>query len=89
MTFRSGAPYLGPAEFAEIAFVTVCFQGNVAAVEAAVDRGAAAAERVGELVSVHVIARLHEDLDLFAGDGGAPVEAQPAAGFLDTAVNTS
>lgn len=29
-------------------------------------------------MSVHVIARLHEDLDLFAGDGGAPVEAQPA-----------
>jgi microcompartment protein CcmL/EutN len=70
---------LAPAEYAEAALVTVCFQGDVAAVKAAVDAGAAAAARVGELVSVHVIARPHEDLDLFAGDGGAPVGVQPVA----------
>jgi microcompartment protein CcmL/EutN len=69
---------LGPAEYARAAMVTVCFHGDVAAVKAAVDAGAAAAERVGELVSVHVIARPHEDLDLFAGDGGDPLGVEPA-----------
>ena len=47
--------------------------------KAAVDAGAVAAERVGELVSVHVKARPHEDLDLFAGNGGDPVGVEPAA----------
>lgn len=37
--------------------VTVCLHGDVAAVAAAVDAGAAAARRVGTLVSAHVIAR--------------------------------
>ena len=43
--------------------VTVMVRGDVGAVKAAVDAGAAAAERVGELVSVHVIPRPHEELD--------------------------
>jgi microcompartment protein CcmL/EutN len=68
---------LGQAEYAKGALVTVCFHGDVAAVKAAVDAGAAAADRVGQLVSVHVIARPHEDLDLFAGDGGDPVGVEP------------
>ncbi|MCX6383170.1 MAG: BMC domain-containing protein [Actinobacteria bacterium] len=38
-------------------FVTVMVEGDVGAVKAAVDAGAAAAKRVGELVSVHVIPR--------------------------------
>ncbi len=38
-------------------FVTVVVEGDVGAVKAAVDAGAAAAKRVGELVSVHVIPR--------------------------------
>ena len=42
------------------AFVT----GDVAAVKAATDAGAAAAGRIGEVVSVQVIARPHEDLDI-------------------------
>lgn len=42
--------------------VTVVVQGDVGAVKAAVDAGAAAAKRVGELVSVHVIPRPHEDI---------------------------
>lgn len=41
--------------------VTVMVTGDVGAVKAAVDAGAAAAKRVGELVSVHVIPRPHEE----------------------------
>ncbi len=42
--------------------VTACVAGDVAAVKAAVDAGAAAASRIGEVVSVQVIPRPHEDL---------------------------
>jgi ethanolamine utilization protein EutM len=38
-------------------------RGDVAACKAAVDAGAAAAEKVGELISVHVIPRPHGDLE--------------------------
>ena len=44
------------------AYVAVQFTGDVAAVKAAVDAGAEAARRVGEVLSVHVIARPHEDV---------------------------
>ena len=43
--------------------VTVMVRGDVGAVKAAVDSGAAAAKRVGELVSVHVIPRPHGDVE--------------------------
>ena len=43
--------------------VTSFVRGDVAAVKAATDAGAAAAAKVGEVVSVHVIARPHDDLD--------------------------
>ena len=43
--------------------VTAIVRGDVAAVKAATDAGAAAARRVGELVSVHVIPRPHSSLD--------------------------
>ena len=43
--------------------VTVMVRGDVGAVKAATDAGAAAAEKVGELVSVHVIARPHSEVD--------------------------
>ncbi len=43
-------------------FVSVFVEGDVAACKAAVDAGAAAAGRVGEVVSVHVIPRPHEDV---------------------------
>ena len=43
--------------------VTGCVVGDVGAVKAAVDAGAAAAQRVGELISVHVIPRPHSSLD--------------------------
>lgn len=43
--------------------VTALVRGDVAAVRAATDAGAAAARRVGELVSVHVIPRPHQSLE--------------------------
>jgi ethanolamine utilization protein EutM len=43
--------------------VTVMVAGDVGAVKAATDAGSAAAQRVGELVSVHVIPRPHGDLE--------------------------
>ena len=44
-------------------YVTAIVRGDVAAVKAAVEAGARGAERVGELVSVHVIPRPHGNLD--------------------------
>src|SRR4026207_1210741 len=44
-------------------FVPAIVRGDVAAVKAATDAGAAAARRVGELVSVHVIPRPHANLE--------------------------
>jgi ethanolamine utilization protein EutM len=44
------------------AYVTVIVKGDVGSVKAAVDAGADAANRVGELVSAHVIARPHDGL---------------------------
>ncbi len=45
-------------------YVTAFFRGDVAAVKAATDAGAAAAAQVGEVVSVHVIPRPHDDLSV-------------------------
>ena len=47
------------------ALVTVMVRGEVGAVKAATEAGAAGAKRVGELVSVHVIPRPAGDLDTF------------------------
>jgi len=44
-------------------FVTALVRGDVAAVKAATEAGAQAASKVGELVSVHVIPRPHENLE--------------------------
>ena len=43
--------------------VTVMVRGDVGAVKASVDAGAAAAERVGELLSIHVIPRPHSEVE--------------------------
>ena len=43
--------------------VTVMVRGDVGAVKAATDAGASAARRVGELISVHVIPRPHEEVE--------------------------
>lgn len=48
--------------------VTVLVRGDVGAVKAATDAGAAAARRVGELISVHVIARPHEEVEKLIPD---------------------
>jgi microcompartment protein CcmL/EutN len=45
-------------------YVTAIVRGDVAAVKAATEAGQRAAERVGELVSVHVIPRPHANIDL-------------------------
>ena len=44
-------------------YVTVMVRGDVGAVKAATDAGAAAARKVGEVVSVHVIPRPHTELE--------------------------
>ena len=48
--------------------VTVIVRGDVGAVQAAVDAGMAAAKRIGELVSVHVIPSPHSDVELILPD---------------------
>src|SRR4030067_1172951 len=45
-------------------YVTVFVRGDVGAVKAATDAGAIAAEKVGELISVHVIRRPHQEVEL-------------------------
>ena len=85
---KSAPVELAEVEYAHGALVTICFQGDVAAVKAAVDAGAAAADRVGELVSVHVIPRPHEDLDRIAGDGRASVGGKPATDVVPVAANS-
>ncbi|MBL4951601.1 BMC domain-containing protein [Neobacillus sp. OS1-32] len=49
--------------------VTVMVRGDVGAVKAAVDAGAAAVERVGKVISVHVIARPHTDVEKMLPQG--------------------
>ena len=53
-----GSEYVGGG------YVTVMVRGDVGAVKAATDAGAAAAKRVGELASVHVIPRPHGDVEM-------------------------
>lgn len=61
------------AERTIAALVTVKVTGEVGAVKSAVDAGAAAAEKIGELLSCHVIPRPHQETDfiVFEGDGSS------------------
>ena len=52
-------------EYIGAGLVTVMVRGDVGAVKAATDAGAAAARRVGELISVHVIPRPHGEVEKF------------------------
>lgn len=52
------------SEYTGGGYVTVMVRGDVGAVKAATDAGAAAAKRVGELVSAHVIPRPHEEVEM-------------------------
>ena len=56
--------------------VTVMVRGDVGAVKAATDAGAAAADRVGELVSVHVIPRPHSEVEVILPASEATKEAK-------------
>lgn len=53
-------------------YVTAIVRGDVAAVKAATEAGARAAEKIGELVAVHVIARPHLNIDLTLPLGRKP-----------------
>ena len=50
-------------EFVGAGYVVVTCRGDVGAVKAATDAGAAAARRVGELIAVHVIPNPHEEIE--------------------------
>jgi ethanolamine utilization protein EutM len=71
-----GSEYVGGG------YVTVMVRGDVGAVKAATDAGAAAAKRVAELVSVHVIPRPHENVEMIlpqrtkGGFGGRSGESE-------------
>lgn len=58
-------------EYIGAGYVTVMVRGDVGAVKAATDAGAAAARRVGELVSVHVIPRPHQEVERILPGGGS------------------
>jgi ethanolamine utilization protein EutM len=69
-------------------YVTAMVRGDVAAVKAATDAGAAAARRVGELIAVHVIPRPHQSLEDVLPIGKSAMAAararraaRPPAGF--------
>ncbi len=69
-------------------YVTAIVRGDVAAVKAAVEAGSRAAERVGELVSTHVIPRPHPNIDLALPLGrteAAMKEAEATAGAKKSA----
>ena len=61
-------------------YVTALVRGDVAAVKAATDAGAAAARRVGELVSVHVIPRLHTEVEKILPASPPPVTTPTSGG---------
>ena len=69
-----GSEYIGGG------YVTVMVRGDVGAVKSATDAGAAAAKRVGELVSVHVIPRPHEEVEMIL-----PAKSKGAIGGRGTA----
>lgn len=68
-------------------YVTATVRGDVAAVKAAVEAGARAAEKVGDLVSVHVIPRPHANIDAALPLGRTPEakssKRRPAESRLD------
>ncbi len=57
-------------------YVTAVVRGDVAAVRAAVDAGTRAAERVGEIVSTHVIPRPHGNVDVTLPLGRTPTKGK-------------
>ena len=66
---------VGPLKQVGSALVTAVVTGDVAAVKAAVDAGAAAAQQIGQVVSVHVIARPADELGTVLPKDAAPAKA--------------
>ncbi len=75
MTKTANVKLIGK-EYAKGGLVTIKIMGETAAVKAAVDAGAAAAQRVGQLISVHVIPRPDEQTDLVIFDH-ATIDSEP------------
>ena len=69
--------------------VTAFVVGDVAAVKAATDAGAAAAGRVGEVVGVQVIPRPHDDLGIVLPAGGQEAARRSAAGVSSLSPNSN
>src|SRR6186713_2829968 len=69
-----GKEYIGQG------YVTVLVRGDVGAVKAATDAGAAAARRVGELISVHVIPRPHSEVERVLSENGIGADHLLSAG---------
>jgi ethanolamine utilization protein EutM len=67
-------------EYIGAGYVTIFVRGDVGAVKAATDAGAAAARRVGELISVHVIPRPHAEVERVLPNNGRMGERAVAAG---------
>lgn len=59
-------------------YVTAIVRGDVAAVRAALDAGGKAAERVGEVVSIHIIPRPHDNVDQVLPLGRTPAGSSTA-----------
>ncbi len=57
-------------------YVTAIVRGDVAAVRAALDAGGRAAERVGEVISIHIIPRPHSNVDEVLPLGRGPVKSK-------------
>lgn len=75
-------------EYIGAGYVTIFVRGDVGAVKAATDAGAAAARRVGELISVHVIPRPHSEVEeVLPGRGvesGKSIRAAGSRGQLSS-----
>jgi ethanolamine utilization protein EutM len=67
-------------EYIGAGYVTVMVRGDVGAVKAATDAGAAAARRVGELIAVHVIPRPHGDVEKILPGGDLAKKGKGALG---------
>ena len=66
-------------------YTTVFVRGDVGAVKAALDAGQAAAEKAGELVSVHLIPRPHGDLEPLLPDMAGPNRPSDTVGMVESA----
>ena len=63
-------------EYIGAGYVTVLVRGDVGAVKAATDAGAVAAGKIGEVVSVHVIPRPHDEVEAILTKLAPPVGAK-------------